>query len=52
MGSQVHIHSTGVLNLLPSDKDVSVGSKSLSPRIMCLTLSGEGAGWSVGMGIE
>ena len=52
MGSKVHIHPTGVLNPLPGDRDVSVGSTSLSPGITCLTLFGEGASWSVGMVVE
>lgn len=52
MGSEVHMHPTGVLNLLADDRYVSVGSTSLSPGITCLTLSGEGASWSVGMAVE
>lgn len=43
MGSEVHTHPTGVLNLLPGVRDVSVGGTSLSPGISCLTFSGEGA---------
>lgn len=52
MRSKVHIYPTGVLNVLPGDRDVSVGSTPLLPGITYLTLSGEGASWAVGMDVE
>lgn len=42
MGSKVFIHPAGVLNLLPGDRDISLGSTSLLRGIACLALSGEG----------
>lgn len=42
MRSKVFIHPAGALNLLPGDRDISVGNTSLLKGIVCLTLPGEG----------
>lgn len=42
MSSKVFIHPAGALNLLPGDRDISVGNTSLLKGIVCLTLPGEG----------
>lgn len=52
MGSEVPIHPTGVENLLPGDRDISVANTSLLRGITCLALSGEGPSCSGDMMLE